>query len=618
MSVRAFLGLAVVLAGGAGLRAADDVDQPYHLRIVVQVGAHRLLTRDFRDALQRELRDEFRDVLGKLDKVEVRVIDLGSAPDDLGPLGKLVAEKNLGALDQATELTGIKTHFVQLDYTAGQYRLAARQYDGSTGLASPLVRTAYTPDRLSVGRLALRLLGQDFGAVGEVRDLAGDSARVELKGAKLGTPVNRLVRKGEVFALVRAGGAGSRGGRVPDTLLVVESDTVNPADGVCACRILTNRKQLPTPPGLRAIKLGTVTAPLRLQLNDNTGVPVTNVTVFAGPTDAAAQPLRVEGNLFVSAGPVAHYAWVRVTSGAVIIARYPIELLQDGVVVRTPELLTAGTEVKDLVQSWRDLLAQIVELRTTHAGNQRRIGDLMEARKNKEALEKARASVDYLKTRMKEIEDQRTILHADSQKINQEFPEDALCQKLLKELAESQKRATELAGDLQAAVSDESGRRDKASQVRSLVARANILREQAEFEQVIKLYEEILQIDPGQTKVKEDLERLKSEWGNRHPAAANFAYNIWPNQTTAQDIKAKLEAARQAFTLSQRKSDKLVPQKLLVVARTTLVSNLEQQARPLLNSPSEDDRKTLVLIRDVLKSLRDFEDQINTYLGSGK
>ena len=77
MSARSFLSLAVVLAGGAGLRAADDVEQPYHLRIVVQVGAHRLLTRDFRDALQRELRDEFRDALGKLDKVEVRVIDRG-------------------------------------------------------------------------------------------------------------------------------------------------------------------------------------------------------------------------------------------------------------------------------------------------------------------------------------------------------------------------------------------------------------------------------------------------------------------------------------------------------------------------------------------------------------
>jgi tetratricopeptide (TPR) repeat protein len=613
---RALLGLAVLLAGGAGLRAAqDDLGKPYSLRIIVQVGAHRLLTRDFRDKLQSELRNEFQAALGRAGKVEVRVLDLGAAPpDDLGPLVKLVADKDLGALEAASELTGRKTHFLQLDYADGQYLLAARQHDGYTGLASPLVRTARTPDRQSVGRTAVRLMGLDFGAVGVVREASGETARVELKAAKLDPAIGRLVRKGDVFALARTGGgSGAAAGRIPDTLLVVEDEV---SDGTCPCRVLTNRKQLPPLQGLSVLELGTLTAPLRLRLNDENGSPVINATVSAGPSDAAAQPLRVEGNLYVSSGPVANYSWVRIQRGAVIVARYPIELLQDGVVVRSVENLGAGEKLSELVDNWRELVAQAGELSIVHASNFRQVAALVAAGKNREALEKAQASLEFLRSRRQEIHEQRVRLTEETRQANREpFPEDAYCQRLLKDLAEGEKTVLELIDDLKEAQGQREGQQDKAKQVRALVARANIQRNQAEYEEAIKLYQQALQLDPGQTKVSDELKRLQTEWGKRDPQAASFAYKIWPNQTTAQDIRTQLDKARQMFGRSRGKGDKLVPQKLLQVARTTLISNLKQQAEPLLRSPSADDQKTLVLIRNVLQDLRKFEEEVAGYLG---
>ena len=56
----------------------------------------------------------------------------------------------------------MKIHFVLIDFVHGQYEISARQYDGTTGLASPVVRQAQTGDRLLVAREAALLVYRDF------------------------------------------------------------------------------------------------------------------------------------------------------------------------------------------------------------------------------------------------------------------------------------------------------------------------------------------------------------------------------------------------------------------------------------------------------------------------
>src|SRR5262249_27804127 len=129
-----------------------------------------------------------------------------------------IAEKGLSVLESWKDISDVKTHFVLVDFIDGQYDLQARQFDGLTGQASPVIRRDRTPDRQFVARTAALLVGRDFGLVGTaVADKTGsDTVKVTIKGAGLGVPLDRWIRPGEVFALVQIAqaGGGLRGNRM--------------------------------------------------------------------------------------------------------------------------------------------------------------------------------------------------------------------------------------------------------------------------------------------------------------------------------------------------------------------------------------------------------------------
>ena len=50
------------------------------------------------------------------------------------------------ALDAWTELSDFTTHFVLVDFAAGQYRIHARQHDGGTGMCPGVARQTQTAD----------------------------------------------------------------------------------------------------------------------------------------------------------------------------------------------------------------------------------------------------------------------------------------------------------------------------------------------------------------------------------------------------------------------------------------------------------------------------------------
>src|SRR5262249_23098864 len=158
-------------------------------------------------------------------------------------------------------LDNTKLHFVLIDFVDDQYQIQARQYDGTTGLASRVVRRDRTADREYVSRLVLSLVDRDFGLVGTVGSKeAGGRVRVDLKAGGMGGELGRWVKKGEVFAVAEISriGTGLRSRREDWMLLRVEEE---PRDGACVCRLFHRfGKPLvggPSVLGYRCLKLGT-------------------------------------------------------------------------------------------------------------------------------------------------------------------------------------------------------------------------------------------------------------------------------------------------------------------------------------------------------------------------
>ena len=132
---------------------------PYFWRVILKIQPHPLLSPTFRDQLKRDLEAALQPSLGTLGTVEV--IDLASTPrDHWDPLWQQFDDKGFAALESPRDLTGVKTHFLKLEYRDGLYQLEARQHDGFTGISSgyagfgsPVIRKQSTRAlRWSAGR----------------------------------------------------------------------------------------------------------------------------------------------------------------------------------------------------------------------------------------------------------------------------------------------------------------------------------------------------------------------------------------------------------------------------------------------------------------------------------
>ncbi len=245
------------LCGESPTYAQSELNKPYELHIVVHVAQNRLLTDVFRERIERELHDGFQAALGDVGHVRV-MHEHPRLPD-------VMARGLKQSLDGWKDRSNVKTHFVLIDFSGVHYEIQARQYDGPTGRASPVVRRDRTRDRDFVAKSAALLLKQDFGLLGTVLsgpDGPQQSVKVELRGGGLGN-LSRWVQKDEVFAL-----APPEGG-LPKVLnwallQVQESPGEASRNGVCTCRFF-HRYKVTSIVGYRCIKLGTVRAPLRLR-----------------------------------------------------------------------------------------------------------------------------------------------------------------------------------------------------------------------------------------------------------------------------------------------------------------------------------------------------------------
>ena len=201
MSRRVFAATLVLLlaAGPASAQLDPEPKTPYLWRVVLKTQSHPLLTGAFREQLKRDLAAALQPALGALGTVEV--VDLDDLPrDKWDPLWQQFEDKGFDALAATRDLTGIKTHFLKLDYKDGQYLLESRQHDGFAGLASPVVRKQSVRAPELVGRTAGLMLDRDFGLSGTVEPGARDEVKIVLRAGHLGS-VDKFVKVGDVFAV---------------------------------------------------------------------------------------------------------------------------------------------------------------------------------------------------------------------------------------------------------------------------------------------------------------------------------------------------------------------------------------------------------------------------------
>src|SRR5262249_47507647 len=112
----------VMLTQSAFAALPPDGSEKYRLQVVIRCGAHNWLGDQFRDDLRSDLTGILQDALGGM--AEVKVVDLKKvAATEMDPFWKDFETKGFAALDTPHDLTGVKTHFLRVDFVNGQYEM---------------------------------------------------------------------------------------------------------------------------------------------------------------------------------------------------------------------------------------------------------------------------------------------------------------------------------------------------------------------------------------------------------------------------------------------------------------------------------------------------------------
>lgn len=604
----------LALPPSAAAALDPEVNKPYHLKIVLRVAKHRLLTPVFKDQLQRELRDSLQAGFGALAQVEVV---------EKHPLLNEIEAKGLQpALDGWKEVSGTKTHFVLLDFADGQYEIQAAQHDGHTGLASP-VRRSRTADRQFVARTVALLIDRDFGLVGTVEG-KGPEVKVTLKGSGLGVPLDRWVGRDEVFSIARLerSGQAQQAVREPWALLQVND---GPKDGCCRCTLFRRyRDTLAGGPGVlgyRCLKLGTTRGPLRLRVVDQeTQAPLAGIQV-----SVAAHGFQGEGKQQGATGPDGllperrdltyhHVAFVRIFSGGSAIAQVPVEILDDRIIVCHVSIDAKTDALGQLDLRRKRWLTRLYDTLLVQAELSKRLGFLMGKALHEAALAEAKAGLQGLRGELAELEAERAALGAAA-KAGLSLAEG---EQRLQDIRTWEKKLLAAVENLEEVLRQKTDLKRKESQ--ALIAQARAFEDQAEYGQALALYDKALALAAADAKVTQHVQQLKKAWqlkGEAHGKARQFVYDVWPKLASSRAIQDQLRRAWDAYRSCREAGDSLTIEKLLLVA-IAHTSTLQKELEPLKGQDGEDARDRIRTIETVAADLEKLLKEGSEYLQSLK
>lgn len=644
----------------ASIRAADppapkldpESKTPYTWRIVLHTRPHPLLGPTFRGQVRREVLAALQPALDKLGTVEF--VDLAEIPKERWePLWQQFADRGWAALDFSgtRELNGIKTHVLNIDFRDGTYHVEARQLDGFTGLASPEVRRRETRATEVVGRTAGLLLDRDFGACGTVEPgRQPDEVTVQFRGGALGS-FERLVKEGDVFAVAglrksaRPPGpppARSATGRLiekpktdaPQTYTPVQRPFTLlkaldvPKDGAVKCKVLTGYPADQAMPvgngiiGYRCLRLPAVTAPLAIRLGSGTSAQQSAAArVRANDIGWAVPPggddLEFRDGIFYSNKPLGPIAFVTLSAGATSSARVPIAVLGAGPVA-IPFIVSAADEKRiRFERECQDFARRVIEARTSQSGCFDALSKLISARRNSDALVRAKAG--HATTAADDEELTAVLERLRGQVSTSPLAADllAFCDRQLADLRKTQTELTTRIKDLESITVRENdpARAGKQVQADALRIRIKVLIERGEVDEALTVYDQLVTLLPDSAEVKTRRDQLRTMWTPKSPAhtkARDFMSKTWPALTSIQDMKDNVSALSVAMNTCIAANDRLGLRKLLAVLADATV-RLPELIAPL-DAASESDRKLINDAQHVTDMLKKIDTEAREFL----
>jgi hypothetical protein len=603
--------VSLCLCGETEAPAAEAKEQ-YRLRIVLDFAPQRALTDYFRRQVAGEVGDGLRAALGELAAVEV--VDADRPPDDLRAV---VAEVRRDGLERA--LNGWKRrgpvldHFVRVEQADGQYRLQGLAHDGLTGLPGPVVRTRATRYRADVGRTAALLVERDLALSGLVRTNPdrGGTVQVELRGGGLGAATDRWVRKGDLFGLVEVPSPTAAGRWVPWSFLEVQGPPA--ADGSCSCKLITRYANLKRLVGLRCVRLGTITGPLRLRLvRDQPTDPGLAVTLEFRSGEFKGDPLATvpadeTRDVETGAHKFSRLAYVTVRGGEGVRAQVPVPILDDRlVVVPVPARSGADNRLRYTVNA---CLHDIAESYLDQAALFKSINELSRQKERARAVERARAalaraSADYrrLSTELDDLQGKKGLAKEERARL-------ARARQGLEQLKAGEGELREHLADLEKIEKEENdpARREYLEQVKQ----AQFLEKKAEVEKAVALYEKLTASPHATAELKKYAAALKASWepkSDEHRQARAFVYHVWPNLDTP-GLDARLKEATKHLEVLRKVGDRYGLRKFRD-GTLAQVARLTEELRLLKPHINRDDGPRYKLVQKIVEPLRKLDDAI--------
>ena len=653
---RLVLAAAVVILSTAPAFAQLDAEtkQPYHWRVVLTAKPHPLVTADFRERVKRDVIAALQTGIGPLGTVEV--IDLADLPRDRwDPLWQQFDDKGFAALDVPRDLTGAKTHFLRIDYRDGQFHLETRQYDGFTGLSSPLVRTRSVRAADQVGRAAGLLLDRDFGPTGTVELAIGQPSTVKVlvRGSALG-PVNALVQVGDVFAVAavrktnRPAPAPIRTatGKIiaaptsaeppgltstprPFTLLKVTD--IGP-DGVrCAVLFADPAKAMPLAGGVigyRCMKLGTVKAPVAVRLVGSDGAverTASRVSVRANdvsfPNPSAPDPkdtcsFHAPTAQFRTGRDLSNVACVTVTLGSTS-KLFAVPVMNEDPITLPFEVDPVKAEKADYERAVLVAASAAADARLAQTVCFEAVARLIDKQKNSDALARAKGGYDAANAAYQGLNDELARLREQLDKSQGAAP---LLDKIklhLDALQQHNAKLKEHIAKIEEVVKRENDPTIAAAAVAAerINARIAVLLSDGDVDQALAAYDQLLALVPGDAAQKAERDKIANEWkvkDDAHQKARDYLLKTWPAVATIPDFRDSLPQVRSAVDVCKKHADKWTARKLLSAFSTAGVKLNELVAA--LDPANEADKKLLADATAAGKTLAAIEQELRGFI----
>jgi tetratricopeptide (TPR) repeat protein len=312
---------------------------------------------------------------------------------------------------------------------------------------------------------------------------------------------------------------------------------------------------------------------------------------------------------------------LRKSAGERTLAQVPVPVVDDRVTTIRVNPGVHGEARQQLELDARNARQRYQDILQRLRGQNGRLQTMLKASQNREALAQVKAGLDVLDAELGALDAELRRLKVESGPVGANVAAAlGLCDEFAGQIKKRRQFLTQTLDDLEKAVAAEAGQEEKRDTYLGLYRRAEAQRQEADFEEAIKTYEEVLQQFGEREEVRKKLAELTEAWkvkGEEHGKARAFTYGGGAQVKTFEDVRDNLPRAREAYAACRAAGDRLTPLKLLLVASTTATEILTKRAEELEASMADEDKVALKQVQQVGEELQAFIKELSAFVRPG-